>query len=64
MLEEDFIYFIDNQDYLANTYPDRYVLIKNKVVLGDFSTRNEAASHAIYELELHPGTYLIQKCVH
>jgi hypothetical protein len=63
MLEEDFIYFIDNQDYLANKYNGRYIVIKNQVILGDFPTRDKAVNHAVGVLGLEQGTFLVQVCV-
>jgi hypothetical protein len=63
-MEESFIYFIDNQDYLSATYPGRYLLIKDNSILGDFDSESEAAHYAENQLKIMDWTFLIQKCAY
>jgi hypothetical protein len=62
-LEDEFLYFLDNQDYLVKKHPGRYVVIKSKNILGDFTSRDEAVRYAIDQLELQTGTFLVQLCI-
>jgi hypothetical protein len=62
-MEDLFIYFLDNQDYLVDKYPGRYVIIKDNSILGDFDSGEKAARYAEEELELPVASFLIQKCV-
>lgn len=57
---DDFEYFVDNYDELFKQYGYCYLAIKNKNILGSFSS----LSDAINELSpIHPlGTYILQEC--
>lgn len=60
MLEKEFKYFRDNQKELFAKYPNRFLVIRNESVVGDFDSFEEALAYAtpLYDV----GTFLIQKC--
>lgn len=62
MLEAEFSYFIENQPELLKDYLDRYVVIKDNRVIGDYATISEAFRATSKHHEL--GTFLIQLCNH
>ncbi len=59
-LEEEFNYYLQNQDKLVEMYKGKYVVIKNSNVLGAFDTETEAIREISKTHEL--GTFLVQKC--
>ena len=60
MLHDEFQYYLDHQVELAKQYQDRYVVIKNNKVLGDYETAAEAVRETA---QAHrPGTFLVQFC--
>lgn len=61
MLQQEFEYFIDNQNELVNRYNGKYIVIKNREVIGAFATEWDAYINAIKDHEV--GTFLIQQCV-
>lgn len=60
MLKDEFQYYIDNQSYLFEKYPDRYLIIQGKEVVGDFDTQIAAYNNATSRFDL--GTFLLQHC--
>jgi len=60
MLKEDFQYFIDNQAELVKKYGNKYIVIKQKKVIGSYDSREQAYFETIKVHEL--GTFLIQLC--
>ena len=60
MLEKEFKYYIDNQKELVKKYDGRYIVIKDKEVVGDYGSEAEAYDESVKEYEL--GTFLIQFC--
>ena len=61
MLEKEFAYFRDHQQDLYSIYPDKYLLIKNKEVVGVADCIADALDLA-EDKDLQPGTYLLQFC--
>jgi hypothetical protein len=59
MLKEQFQYYLDNQDEFVNKYNNKFIVIKNKEVVGSFNTEIEAYSDSVKKYEL--GTFLIQE---
>jgi hypothetical protein len=59
MLEKEFKYYLDNQKELTKRYNNRFVVIKNNTVVGDYSTQLDAYKEAKENFEL--GTFLIQR---
>jgi hypothetical protein len=60
MLQEQFKYYIDNQQRFVDKYNNKFVVIKNLEVVGAFDAMHEAYDYAVKNYEL--GTFIIQKC--
>ena len=60
MLEEEFRYYLDNQDELGKKYSGRVVIIVGENVVGDYSNYEEALFEA--RKKYKGGTFLIQEC--
>lgn len=58
---EDFKWFVENLKNLYNKYPDKYLVIQDKKILGDGSTFEEALRGAMSK-KLDLGSFIIQKC--
>ncbi len=58
--EKDYKWYKDNYEDLSRLYKNRYIAIKNKKVLGDYSTFSEGvlATKASEEM----GTFIVQFC--
>lgn len=61
MLEKEFQFFIDNQQELVSKYLNRFIIIQEDKVLGDFP---DIASAVIFaqKNKLIEGSYLLQLC--
>lgn len=55
----DFHWFVKNYDKLSLKYNNRYIVIKNKKVIGDYELYSEALSKTKEPL----GSFIIQKCL-
>jgi hypothetical protein len=55
----DFQWFKKNLSKLYEIYPDKYVIIRDKQVKGDFDTENKALEEARKTFGL--GNYIVQK---
>jgi hypothetical protein len=60
MLEQEFKYYLKNQDELLKKFNGRFIVIKGDKVLGDYSSEIEALSETRKSHEV--GTFLIQQC--
>lgn len=60
-LEEDFKFFIENQEELVKKHHGKVLVIKDKEVVGVYESEPEAYAAAVEKYEL--GTFLIQKCL-
>lgn len=58
-LKEDFQYYIDNQADLLSKYEGKFIVIKDKEVVGAYDSEIEAYEESQKQYEL--GTFLIQK---
>ena len=56
-LEAEFKYYLDNQDTLVRQHKGKFVVIKDKQVIGIYSTEKEALQETMKEHEL--GTFLV-----
>ena len=59
-LNDEFEYYLENRIDLAEKYDGRYIVIKNRNVIGDFDTRRAAIETTMKTHML--GTFLVQKC--
>lgn len=59
-LKENFNYFLENLDEFCKEYKNKYIVIKNKQVIGIYPTFEEARKET--NKTEQEGTYLIQLC--
>jgi len=59
-LEKEFKYYIENQNKLVKRYNNKYVVIKNKKVIGVYDSEVKAVQETSKNEPL--GTFLVQKC--
>ncbi len=59
-LNDEFKYYLENQTNLAEKYDGRYIVIKNRNVIGDYDTKRVAIETTMKTHML--GTFLVQKC--
>lgn len=59
-LKGDFQYYLDHQSELAEKYEGKYIVIKNRRVLGSYDGEMEAVEATAQKHEL--GTFLVQEC--
>lgn len=59
-LNKEFEYYLENQANLAEKYDGRYIVIKNRSVIGDYDTKRDAIETTMKTHML--GTFLVQKC--
>ncbi|KAA6327343.1 hypothetical protein EZS27_023668 [termite gut metagenome] len=60
MLEEQFNWYIENQEELVKKYNGKVIVIKDKTVVGAYGNEYEALVES--EKQYQIGTFLIQKC--
>ena len=61
MLDKEFKYYIANQAELVAKYPNKFIVIKNKEVIGVYDSHADAYNKTVETEEL--GTFLIQHCL-
>lgn len=61
MIEEEFAYFKEHQHELYDSYPDKYLIIKDKNVVAAADNIADAMDMAAAE-NLEPGSFLLQLC--
>lgn len=59
-LNDEFEYYLENWIDLAEKYDGRYIVIKNRNVIGDYDTKRVAIETTMKTYVL--GTFLVQKC--
>jgi hypothetical protein len=59
-LKTDYEYFVKNKDKFLNEYPNKFIVIKNKQVIGVYEDQVEAFTETTKEHE--PGTFIVQLC--
>ena len=59
-LEKEFKYYLEHQDEFVKKYNGKFIVIKNREVLGVFDSELEAIEKTAETHEL--GTFLVQKC--
>lgn len=60
ILEEEFDYYIENQDEIVKLYNGRVVVVKGMKIIGDYDSEAEAVSETAKAYEI--GTFLVQRC--
>lgn len=61
MLDNEFKYYLSNQDALVEKYNGKFIVIKDEQVIGVYNSHVEAYSETTKTEKL--GTFLIQHCV-
>jgi hypothetical protein len=61
-LEKEFKYYLDNQENLVRNYNGKFIVIKNRKVIGAYDSELEAVERTAEKHKL--GTFLVQKCEH
>lgn len=59
-LKREYDYYLANQSELLKKYKNKFIVIKDRAVVGSFETEFDAYSFAVQNFSL--GTFLIQKC--
>lgn len=59
-LDKDFQFFLDNKSELVKKYPNEYVVIVNRRVVGFFRSENEAYHDSVAKYGL--GNFIVQLC--
>ncbi|MDR0294112.1 MAG: hypothetical protein LBH95_08180 [Oscillospiraceae bacterium] len=60
MCEDNYGYFTEHLDELVAQYPEQFVVIKNRAVIGSYGSFDEAYQETVKTEPL--GTFLIQQC--
>lgn len=60
MLDQEFKYYLDNQDELVKQYNGKYIVVKDQKVIGSYNSESEAYFETEKKHEV--GTFLIQFC--
>jgi len=59
-LKDEFKYYLDNQEELTKLYNGKFIVIKNRQVIGVYESELEAITETAKQHEL--GNFLVQKC--
>lgn len=59
-MDEDFTWYLENYDELCEKYGGSYIAIKDKKVLGTYSSYSEAVRTTEQSVKL--GSFIVQKC--
>lgn len=59
-LKNEFEYYLENQDDLVEKYRGKFLVIKDREVIGVYENELEAINKTKEKYEL--GTFLVQKC--
>jgi hypothetical protein len=60
MLKQEFEYFLEHQKEFAEKYNGKFIVIKNRQVIGIYDSEIEAVEESCKKEQM--GTFLIQKC--
>lgn len=60
MLDKEFQYYLQHQDEFVARYNNRYLVIHEQQVVGDYDTFAEAVTEA--QKRFQPGTFIVQRC--
>jgi hypothetical protein len=59
-LENEFNYYLENQEKLVDQYEGKYIVIRGNEVVGSYDSEIEAIERSSEKYEL--GTFLVQLC--
>jgi len=60
MIDKEFYWYLDHQDELVKKYNGKYIVVKDKDVVGSYNSTLDAYIESKKKFE--PGTFLIQLC--
>lgn len=60
MLKEEFEYYLANQEEFVKQYEGKFLVIKDRKIVGVYNSEIEAYTDSVEKYEL--GTFLIQEC--
>jgi len=60
MLDKEFDYYLANQGELVKKYKNRYLVIVDESVVGDYDTHEQAVLQS--QKKYKRGTFLVQEC--
>ena len=58
----DYNFFTKNRDALVQEHEGKYIVIKDKEVVGYYNSVTDAVNTAIREKDLALGTFIVQEC--
>ncbi len=61
MLEKEYLYYKDHLDELNSKFANRYIVIKDEILIGDYETIEQAMTAGLKQFE--PGTFLVKQCI-
>ena len=61
MLEKEYTFYRNNMDAFNAKYPNRFIVIKDENVIGDYETIEQAMEAGLELFE--PGTFLVHHCI-
>lgn len=61
MLDKEYLYYKNNIDKLNTDYTNRFIIIKDETLIGDYETIEEAMAAGLSKFE--PGTFLVKQCI-
>jgi hypothetical protein len=60
MLQQELSYYIENQEEFLEKYKGKFLVIKEKTIIGVYKSEIEAYTETVKQHDL--GTFLIQEC--
>lgn len=57
---QDYLWFVDNYNFISEKFNGKYVVIKNKQILGTYDSCAKAVAETSAKEEL--GTFIVQFC--
>ncbi len=61
-LKDEFQFYLDNQENFVKKYFSKYIVIKEKKVIGRYDSQQEAITKTIKDGN-EVGTFLVQQCI-
>jgi hypothetical protein len=61
MLAQDYRYFLDNQEEFIRNYTNKFIVLKEKAIIGVYNSNSEAHNETLKNEVA--GSFLIQHCV-
>ena len=59
-LQDNYDFFITNKDKLFKQYPNKFIVIKDKEIIGVYD--DQVTAYTTTTKDNEPGTFIIEKC--